>query len=82
MEEQFQKTDGDAQREKLALKILDEDEIPQRREGESMEACRERLEVRLIDEVLNEDGSIKDAHLQNPVLIPLHWELDLGLKET
>lgn len=68
MESQFNKQDGDAWREKLALKILDEDDIPQRRDGESMEAYRERLEAHLIDEMLNEDGSIKDKYKNHPEL--------------
>lgn len=68
MEDQFNQQDGDAWREKLALRVLDEDDIPQRRESESMEAYRERLEIHLIDEMLNEDGTIKDKYKNNPEL--------------
>ncbi|MEM9422496.1 MAG: hypothetical protein AAF986_08330 [Pseudomonadota bacterium] len=57
---------GEAWREDLALQILDPDLIPQRREGESMEAYRERLEQALMDELLNEDGTIKDKYKDHP----------------
>jgi len=68
MEKRFRERDGDAWREKLALKILDPDEIPQRREGESIEDYRERLEAILIDQMLNADGSIKAQYLNDPEL--------------
>ncbi len=68
LEESFQKRDGEEWREKLALKILGEDDIPQRRSGESIEAYRERLEILLIDELLNADGSIKGAYKNHPEL--------------
>ncbi len=68
LEEQFRKRDGDEWREKLALKILDADDIPPRRAGESMEAYRERLEPILMDEMLNEDGSIKAEYKNHPEL--------------
>ena len=62
MEERFRARDGDAWRENLALKILEPDEFPQRREGESIEAYRERLEKNLIEDMLNPDGSIKEEY--------------------
>ena len=68
MERGFRARDGDAWREKLALKILDPDEIPQQREGESIEAYRERLEPLLINKMLNPDGSIKDEYKNHPEL--------------
>lgn len=68
MEARFNARDGDAWREKLALKILDEDEIPQRREGESIEDYRQRLEPVLIEKMLNKDGSIKPQYLNDPEL--------------
>ena len=52
LEDTFRQRDGDAWREKLALKILGEDDIPQRRSGESIEDYRERLEILLINELL------------------------------
>lgn len=58
----FEKRDGDAWREKLALKILDADAIPQQATGESITAYRKRLEQHLIDEMLNPDGTIKDKY--------------------
>lgn len=68
MENRFRDRHGDEWREKLALKILDEDDIPQRREGESMEQYRERLEPLLIAELLNRDGSIKSEYKNHPEL--------------
>lgn len=65
-EREFERENGEDWREDLALEILDPDKIPQRREGESMEAYRERLEEALIDEMLNPDGSIKDEYKDHP----------------
>lgn len=65
MERGFEVKYGDAWREELALKILDKDDIPQRRSDETIEAYRERLEVLLIEELLNDDGSIKDEYLND-----------------
>ncbi|WP_160828598.1 hypothetical protein [Nitrosomonas sp. JL21] len=62
----FEKRDGDAWREKLALKILDADAIPQQEVGESIQAYRKRLERHLIDEMLNPDGTIKDKYKNDP----------------
>lgn len=68
LEDTFRQRDGDAWREKLALKILGEDDIPQRRSGESIEAYRERLGILLVDELLNADGSIKAKYKNHPEL--------------
>jgi len=68
MEDIFRQRDGDEWREKLALKILGEDDIPQRRSDENIEAYRERLEIFLIDELLNDDGSIKGEYKNHPEL--------------
>ena len=62
----FEKRDGDAWREKLALNILEADEIPQQEAGESITAYRKRLEQHLIDEMLNPDGTIKDKYKNDP----------------
>jgi len=62
----FEKRDGDAWREKLALNILGADEIPQQATGESITAYRKRLEQHLINEMLNPDGTIKDKYKNNP----------------
>ena len=59
---------GDAWREELALKILDEDEIPLQKEGESIENYRERLGETLAAEMLNEDGTIKDQYKNDPAM--------------
>lgn len=59
---------GDAWREELALKILDEDEIPLQKEGESIEDYRERLGNVLVAEMLNEDGTIKDQYKNDPAM--------------
>ena len=68
MEAAFRERDGEEWREKLALKILDPDEIPQQREGESIAEYRERLEPLLINKMLNADGSIKDEYKNHPEL--------------
>jgi len=62
----FEKRDGDAWREKLALKILDADAIPQQEAGENIQAYRKRLEQHLINEMLNPDGTIKDKYKNDP----------------
>ena len=68
LEDSFQKRDGDAWREKLALKILGEDDIPQQEPGEDIGAYRKRLEQHLINEMLNPDGSIKTKYKNHPEL--------------
>ncbi|SEP93048.1 hypothetical protein [Nitrosomonas ureae] len=62
----FEKRDGDAWREKLALRILEADAIPQQKDGEKIEAYRKRLERHLINEMLNPDGTIKDKYKNDP----------------
>lgn len=62
----FEKRDGDAWREKLALDILGADDIPQQRSGENINAYRKRLEQHLINEMLNSDGTIKDKYKNDP----------------
>ncbi|WP_347888511.1 hypothetical protein ABHF54_01345 [Nitrosomonas europaea] len=62
----FEKRDGDAWREKLALNILEADEIPQQEANESITAYRKRLEQHLINEMLNPDGTIKDKYKNDP----------------
>ena len=62
----FEKRDGDAWREKLALNILGADEIPQQEAGESITAYRKRLEQHLINEMLDPDGTIKDKYKNDP----------------
>jgi len=62
----FEKRDGDAWREKLALRILDVDAIPQQEADEKIEAYRKRLELHLINEMLNPDGTIKDKYKNDP----------------
>lgn len=65
-EQEFAAQNGDAWREKLALAILDPDLIPPREHGESMADYRERLEQSLMDELLNEDGTIKAKYKNHP----------------
>lgn len=62
----FEKRDGDAWREKLALNILEADAIPQQEANESITVYRKRLERHLIDEMLNPDGTIKDKYKNDP----------------
>jgi len=68
LEKRFRERDGDEWREKLALKILDPDEIPQRLEGETIEQYREKLEPLLINKMLHADGSIKERYKNDPEL--------------
>jgi len=65
-EREFERRHGDAWREKLALQILDADEIPEHLEDESIEDYRERLEAYLINEMLNDDGTIKAEYKNDP----------------
>lgn len=62
MEDLFEKRDGDAWREKLALNILGADDIPQQKPGENINDYRKRLEQHLINEMLNPDGTIKGKY--------------------
>ncbi len=66
LEELFQKRDGDAWREKLALNILGADDIPQQELGENIHDYRKRLEQHLINEMLNPDGTIKSKYKNDP----------------
>jgi len=66
MEEGFRQRDGEEWREKLALRILGEDDIPQQEPGENIKAYRERLEKHLINEMLNPDGTIKGKYKNDP----------------
>lgn len=66
LEAGFRDQHGDAWREHIANKILDADEIPQQRPGETIDEYRQRLEKRLVEEMLNPDGSIKDKYKDDP----------------
>jgi len=59
-EDRFVQDYGESWREDLAHEILDE--IPERQEGETLAAYRERLEKDLIEEMLDENGNIKDEY--------------------
>lgn len=59
---------GEDWREQFAQRILEPDEIPQRRDGESMEDYRERLEQALIDKMLDDAGNINPEYLNDPEL--------------
>lgn len=66
MEAGLEEKYGESWREDLALKILDEDEIPQREEGESLADYRARVEDALIDKMIDGDGNIKDEYKNDP----------------
>ncbi len=68
MERSFDEKYGDSWREDLALRILDEDEIPQRLDGESLADYRERVEQALIAEMIDADGEIKEKYKNDPEL--------------
>ena len=58
---------GEDWREQAAHIVFDDpDDIPQRAEGESMEAYRDRLEQELIDELYDENGELKDKFKDHP----------------
>ena len=68
LEHGFKARFGDAWLEEIALRVFDEDDIPGQLEGESIEAYRERLKALLVDEMLNDDGTIKDEYQGHPKL--------------
>jgi hypothetical protein len=61
-EADFTNAYGEDWREQFAMRILEPDVMPQRRNGESMKDYRERVEQALMDELLNDDGTIKDEY--------------------
>ncbi len=65
-EDAFAEKYGDDWREKTAEQILDPEDMPHRKPGQSIEDFREELERALIKEFLNEDGSIKDEYKDHP----------------
>jgi hypothetical protein len=65
-ETQFEEQFGDAWRETIANEVLDPDEIPQRHDGESMQAYRDRLETALIAEMIGANGNIKPEYSDSP----------------
>lgn len=68
LEQRFEARFGDAWLEEIALRVFDEDDIPGQLEGETIEAYRERLKALLVDEMLNDDGTIKDEYQGHPEL--------------
>lgn len=64
---------GEDWREQFAERILDPDDIPQRRDGETMAEYRERLEDALIDKMLGENGEIKPEYASDPEMA--EWAL-------
>ncbi|GAB5489644.1 MAG: hypothetical protein Pars2KO_32140 [Parasphingorhabdus sp.] len=65
-ESQFEEQFGDAWRETIANEILDPDQIPERRDGESMDAYRARLEAILVAEMIDANGNIKPEYADSP----------------
>ena len=59
VEAAFEVEYGDAWREHIANKVMDPDDIPQRRDGESMADYRQRLETVLIATMIDENGNIR-----------------------
>ena len=67
LEAGFEERHGDAWREELALMVLDEDEMPQREEGESLEDYRERLEEAITDKMIDpETGKVRPEYTNDP----------------
>ncbi|NHK29397.1 hypothetical protein FF098_015890 [Parvularcula flava] len=66
-EDKFEAMYGDAWRETIALKVLGEDEYPERQPGESLEDYRQRIEEALIDKMIDkETGQIKPEYADDP----------------
>ncbi|MEP3051791.1 MAG: hypothetical protein ABJP48_03505 [Erythrobacter sp.] len=66
LESAFEAEMGDAWREQITNKVMDPDTIPQRREGEAMQAYRERLEVVLIATMIDPaTGNIRPEYANN-----------------
>lgn len=66
LEETFEDKYGAQWREHMALQILDEDEMPLRRDGESMADYEARVEQALMDKLLDENGNIKPEYKDHP----------------
>ena len=68
-EDVFEGRFGDAWREEIANRVMDPDEIPERREGESMEDYRERLGDALIERMIDQQtGQIRPEFRDDPEL--------------
>ncbi|NQY41374.1 MAG: hypothetical protein HRT80_14895 [Henriciella sp.] len=85
-ERDFAIDNGEEWRELFALRLLDPELMPQRLEDESLEEYRARVEQALIDEPLNDDGSIKDEYKDHPEYGELaqwaQWKHDQQLVQT
>ncbi|MEO1046383.1 MAG: hypothetical protein AAFX04_13150 [Pseudomonadota bacterium] len=66
LEDAFEAEMGDAWREQIANKVMDPDDIPQRREDETMADYRERLETVLIATMIDENGQIRAEYADDP----------------
>ncbi len=67
MEEGFEAKYGDAWREVIANDVFGADEVPQRRDGESMADYRERLEDELVAKMIDpETGEIRPEYADDP----------------
>lgn len=64
-ETSFETELGDAWREVIANRVLNPDDIPQRKQGESMQDYRERLETVLIATMIDENGNIRPGYANN-----------------
>ncbi|OLF71416.1 hypothetical protein AWH62_12785 [Maricaulis sp. W15] len=67
LEDVFEARFGDAWREEIALRVMDADDIPERRPGESIEDYRERLTDELIEQIIDpETGQIRPEYANDP----------------
>ncbi|MEO1046399.1 MAG: hypothetical protein AAFX04_13230 [Pseudomonadota bacterium] len=67
MEKSFEAEMGDAWREQIANKVMEPDDIPQRRDGESMAEYRQRLETVLVATMIDPaTGKIRPEYADNP----------------
>ena len=66
LEEQLVEQFGEQWAEQVALEVLDPDEMPQRRDGESMADYQARVYDALEAELLDENGNIKPEYKDHP----------------
>ncbi len=66
LEERLVAEFGEDWGQQVALEVLDPDEMPQRRDGESMADYEARVDAALAAEFLDEDGNVKPEYKDHP----------------
>lgn len=63
----FEARFGDAWREEIAVRVLDEDEMPERQDGESMADYRQRVEDAIVEKIIDpETGKMRPEYKNHP----------------